>query len=130
VLHTRYTYAAFTVCIPYIQKGGSRGMFEGLKLRNKVSDLEERVEKLERSMKQLLFDWDQTWEKMSRLNQRIAKRVKDAQNEAVAEPATEEEETGVSPQGTASSSVLNPHQQSMQAKILARRNAARPVNGG
>jgi septation ring formation regulator EzrA len=39
-------------------------------------DLEERVEKLERAVRDLTVDWDSTYEKFSMLHRRLAKRDK------------------------------------------------------
>jgi hypothetical protein len=39
-------------------------------------DLEERLEKLERALRDIQVDWDQTYEKFRILNLRLAKRVK------------------------------------------------------
>lgn len=48
--------------------------------RSKPSaDLTERVELLEKQLRNIRVDWDETYEKFARLNQRIAKRVRDAQ---------------------------------------------------
>jgi predicted nucleic acid-binding Zn-ribbon protein len=43
-----------------------------------ADDLTQRVEKLEREQKALRSDWEEWYEKYARLNQRIAKRLKDA----------------------------------------------------
>lgn len=39
-------------------------------------DLVERMEALERAIRNLKTDWDETYEKFSRLNARLAKRIK------------------------------------------------------
>ncbi len=44
-------------------------------------DLEERVERLERAIRDLQVDWDQTYEKFRNLNMKFAKRAKREEEE-------------------------------------------------
>lgn len=49
----------------------------GLFSRSKPNaDLEERLHKVERDVRDLKLDWDMTFEKFAKLNARLAKRVK------------------------------------------------------
>lgn len=42
----------------------------------RMNDLEERLDRLERAIRDLHVDWDSTYEKFARLNGRLAKRAK------------------------------------------------------
>lgn len=47
--------------------------------QKQIENLEARVEKLERDMRDVRVDWDMTFEKFAKLNARLAKRMRDAE---------------------------------------------------
>lgn len=63
------------------------------KTRKPDRDLIERIEKLEKSVRDIRLDWDDTYEKFARLNQRLAKRMKDHEKQL----ERQEESDGRSP---------------------------------
>ena len=102
-------------------------MFGDAKLRKRVSDLEESLERIQHSFKQLQVEWTETYDKFRQLHWRVAKRAKQLE-ELTAESA----EVPTSPPGDqdlggadVNFSGLTPQQNEAQRKILARRMRAR-----
>jgi len=95
------------------------------KSKNSLGALEARVKALEDERKQMLLEWDDTFERFRLLYARLSKRVKQLQGSVT----TEDTQAGVSAEETAGTSLsaLTPRQQMIQTKILERR---RRVNGG
>lgn len=86
----------------------------------KVSDLTERLEKLERAFKALQFEWDDTYDKLRRAMGRIVKthaRIVEAETEeATPAAAPARDIVGATPGG-----FLSPRQREIQQQILKRR---------
>jgi hypothetical protein len=95
------------------------------KSKNSLSALEARVKVLEDERKQMLLEWDDTFERFRLLYARLSKRVKQMQEGSVADGGPQAGVSEEGQQGTTSS--LTPRQQQLQERILARR--AR-MNGG
>lgn len=93
-------------------------MFESFKAKKRLSELEERVETLERTCKQVRLEWDDAYERMIKLQQRITKRA-----QVVERAEAEEAEDEVEQSGTVDESALTmtPRQRTIQAQILAQR---------
>jgi hypothetical protein len=92
-------------------------VFALLRSAKKLKDLDERVNDFERQMKRLRLEWEDTYEMLRRLMQRIAKRSqRDEQSSPEPETTSPEPET-LPPGGP----VLSPRHQTLQQKILARR---------
>ena len=96
-------------------------MFGDVKLRKRVSELEESLERIEHSFKHLQVEWTETYDKFRQLHWRVAKRAKQLE-ESTADSA----EVPTSPPGDqdlsgADVSGLTPQQIEAQRKILARR---------
>ncbi len=86
-----------------------------------VSDLSERLEKLERAFKALQFEWDDTYDKLRRAMGRIvkthAKIVESENGEEAAHAATPaRDNVGATPGG-----FLTARQREVQQQILRRR---------
>jgi predicted nuclease with TOPRIM domain len=98
-------------------------MFGDAKLRKRVSELEEKLERIEHSFKVLQVEWTETYDKFRQLHWRVAKRAKQLE-ENTAESAEASSPPG--DQGLSGSDVhptsLSPRQAELQARILARRN--------
>jgi hypothetical protein len=94
------------------------------KASTSVSQLEERVSKLEREQREIRLDWEMMYEKVKRLMGRIAKRAEVVENAAA---VGQEEEAEVSSAGASASHLghLTPRQLQIQKQVLARRG-----NGG
>jgi chromosome segregation ATPase len=97
-------------------------MFGDLKLRKRVSDLEESLARIEHSFKQLQVEWTETYDKFRQLHWRVAKRAKQLE-EASAELG-EATPTPPGDQGLTGSAEgqLTPKQLEAQRSVLARRN--------
>jgi len=103
----------------------SRPMFGDAKLRKRVSDLEESLERIQHSFKQLQVEWTETYDKFRQLHWRVAKRAKQLE-ESTADSA----DVPTSPPGDqdvsgADVTGLTPQQIEAQRKILARRMRGR-----
>jgi len=98
-------------------------MFRFFKLAKRLDDLEETVERLEKSLKNLEIEWSETYDKFRLLNMRVAKRVQrlDADSSHEEPQSAEGEEN--SPLGTTAPmfSTLSPRLRKIQEQILARR---------
>ena len=101
-------------------------MFGDAKLRKRVSDLEESLERIEHSFKKLEVEWTETYDKFRQLHWRVAKRAKQLE-----ENTPDSAEVPTSPPGDQDFSGadvatgLTPQQIEAQRKILARRMRAR-----
>jgi predicted nucleic acid-binding Zn-ribbon protein len=97
-------------------------MFRWFKHAKRLDDLEETVERLEKSLKNLEIEWSETYDKFRLLNMRVAKRVerldKDSSQEEPQGVEGEETDAGVSPMFP----TLSPRAREIQKQILARRN--------
>lgn len=95
------------------------------KSKNSLGALEARVKALEDERKQMLLEWDDTFERFRLLYARLSKRVKQLQGSVT----TEDTQPGESAAGDPATalSALSPRQQAVQQRILDRR---RRVNGG
>lgn len=99
-------------------------MFANLKALRKVSELEDRFERLNRAFKELELEWQSTHDKLLQLYQRIAKRHEAA---VKAQEAQESQVEGVDgPTESSPLSHLTPKQRLIQHQIEQRRRA----NGG
>jgi len=95
------------------------------KSKNSQGSLEARVKALEDERKQMLLEWDDTFERFRLLYARLSKRVKQLQGSVTTEDTQAGESVGGDP--STNLSTLSPRQQMIQAKILERR---RRMNGG
>jgi hypothetical protein len=86
-------------------------MFEQFKASRRLKDVEERLETVERDFKRLRLEWEDSYDKLRTLMQRIAKRAQAV--EKAQETANESDIPSESP-----SLPLDP----VSARILARRN--------
>ena len=50
-------------------------MFESFKAHRKLKDLDERLSTVEREMKALKMEWEDTYDRLRRVVQRVAKRA-------------------------------------------------------
>ncbi len=89
----------------------------------KLKELSEGVETLERSMKRIQLEWEDTYDKLRVLMQRIVKRAERIEQEHRS-VAVEERAEGEVPE-TPSGSSLSPRLQEINDRILARRNRMR-----
>lgn len=93
-------------------------VFRFLRTQKRLEDLEGSLERIETSLKKLMLEWDDTYEKFRHLHFRVSKRVK--QLEAV---GAGDGETAAGPEvQEAAPSSLTPRQQSLQEKILRARH--------
>ncbi len=102
-------------------------IFRWLKLAKRLDDLEETLERHEKTLKNLEIEWSETYDKFRLLNMRVAKRV-----QRLDQDSSQEEPQGAEGEPTADLSPvlgsLSPRARQIQAQILARR--ARAQNGG
>lgn len=96
-------------------------MFEGIKNRRAISDLEERFEKLARDFNALKLDWADTLDKLTRIAGRISKRAALSQ---------EKEDLLMGEDADRQLSLIPGHQSEVQQRILARRARTAAANGG
>src|SRR2546430_13005866 len=99
-------------------------MFGDAKLRRRVSELEEKLERIEHAFKVLQVEWTETYDKFRQLHWRVAKRAKQLE-ENTADAAEAQSPPGddrFSGADVAHPSSLNPRQRELQLQILARRN--------
>lgn len=110
-------YLSFIPDVEKLPEKEFKIVFRFLRTQKRLEELEESLERIEGSLKKLMLEWDDTYEKFRHLHFRVSKRVKqlDAAGQADAAQETMGEES--SPQG-ASASSLSPRQQELQAKIL------------
>ena len=90
-------------------------MFERFKASKLLKELEERCETLERQLKAVRLEWDDAYERMMRLQQRVTKRAQIIERKE----AEDQEETPEVTEGF--EGVLSEHQRKVNASILARR---------
>jgi chromosome segregation ATPase len=100
-------------------------MFGDAKLRKRVSDLEESIQRIEHGFKKLEIEWTETYEKFRQLHWRVAKRAKQLE-----ESTSDSAEVPTSPPGDqdfggADVNGLTPQQIEANRKILARRMRGR-----
>lgn len=92
-------------------------VFRFLRTQKRLEDLEGAMERIETSLKKLMLEWDDTYEKFRHLHFRVSKRVK--QLEQIDETAISSDAGGeTAAQGVGGPSSLSPRQQELQAKIL------------
>lgn len=93
-------------------------MFDTLKLRKRVDELEDQVSDLRRKFAAIVLEWSDNLERLRRMLQRITKeRQRIEQLEPTSPP--EELESG---EPTTAGNGLTARQAEIQARILARRN--------
>lgn len=95
-------------------------MFDGFKTRQRLKDVEEAVETVQRHLKRLEIEWADTLDRLKSIVGRIAKdreRAEKARGEQPDIPLVAEENGG-----TEQRSPLSPRQAAIQAQILARRS--------
>ena len=98
-------------------------MFGFLKLAKRLTEAERQLEDCQRQLKHLQLDWDDTYDKLRTIVQRIAKRAERAEKlESEGEMAEKEgfSATGLQLENGVANG-LTPRARSIQAKILARR---------
>jgi DNA anti-recombination protein RmuC len=93
--------------------------FKTLRLSRAVSDLDERLSKLERAQKAVEMEWDQAWEKLKRMMGRISKRSELAERESDSTPAPTMRDDANGTQ--APTGRLSDRQREIQQHILRRR---------
>jgi chromosome segregation ATPase len=98
-------------------------MFGDAKLRKRVSDLEESLERIEHQFRKLQLEWTETYDKFRQLHWRVAKRAKQLE-ENTAESADSSSPPG---EDVVSDSAVgfSPRQNQIQQQILARRMRGR-----
>src|SRR2546423_15409646 len=69
-------FACSSLATHFARVYGSFPMFGDAKLRKRVSDLEESLERIQHSFKQLQGEWTETYDKFRQLHWRVAKRAK------------------------------------------------------
>ena len=118
-------FACSSLATHFARVYGSFPMFGDAKLRKRVSDLEESLERIQHSFKQLQVEWTETYDKFRQLHWRVAKRAKQLE-----ENTADSAEVPTSPPGDqdlsgADVTGLTPQQIEAQRKILARRMRGR-----
>lgn len=110
-------YLSFIPDIEQMPERSFKLVFRFLRTQKRLEELEEAVERIETSMKKLMLEWDDTYDKFRHLNFRVSKRVRalDQAEEVAAEPVDGE---GAAP--------LSQRQIDANNKILARRLRTRP----
>lgn len=93
------------------------GIFSGRSDNRRIRDLEERCETLERAIKNIRAEWDDTYDKVRVSMARIVKRA--AVVEASEEPRAPRQAPLEIPRNDGR--MLSPHQREMQDEILRRR---------
>jgi hypothetical protein len=96
-------------------------IFSGKKQRSEPEDTTERLERLEKQVKMLEIEWNETYDKFRQLHMRVAKRVQRLDEAEAKEPqanGTGEAELTTSGSG----STLSPRARIIQQQILERRN--------
>jgi len=93
----------------------------GNKQRSEPEDSTERLERLEKTVRMLEIEWNETYDKFRQLHMRVAKRVQRL-DQAEADEATGHVtgEAEVTTSGVLST--LSPRARTIQQKILERRN--------
>jgi len=103
------------------------GLFRQDKWKTKLENLDDRVEKLERELRALALEWENTYDKMRSMMGRMAKRAERMHDEAEQHGELTPANFGLSPQERVILSHLPPAQRAVQEGILRRR---RQTNGG
>lgn len=113
-------YLSFIPDIEQMPERSFKLVFRFLRTQKRLEELEEAVERIETSMKKLMLEWDDTYDKFRHLNFRVSKRVRalDQAEEVAAEPV----ENG----GGTDAPTLSQRQIDANNKILARRMRTRP----
>ncbi len=96
-------------------------MFSGKKERSEPEDTTARLERLEKQVKMLEIEWNETYDKFRQLHMRVAKRVQrldQAEADEAAGNGTGEAEVTTS----GVPSTLSPRMRTIQQQILERRN--------
>ena len=91
-------------------------MFALFRSAKKLQVLEERVSAFERDQKQMKLEWEDTYDKLRAIVQRIVKRA-----QRIEQLSPEGAEVEAEPEISASASRLNPRQKTIQSQIMARR---------
>jgi hypothetical protein len=92
-------------------------MFSYLKALKRLSVLTERVETIERENKAIRLEWEDTYDKLRAVMQRVAKRAQRVEQLAPEEPGM----PVVEPENPDRFPGLTPRQAEVQQKIMARR---------
>lgn len=92
-------------------------MWTSLRLKKRVDDLEESLQRIEKAFKALEIEWTDTYDKFRHLHWRVAKRVKALERMGGEEEGGEDQ--AESPPD--SSPGLTPRQMQFQSQILMRR---------
>ena len=93
-------------------------MFSWLKHTKKLQDHEDRLTQVERDSKQMRLEWEDTYDKLKTIVQRIVKRAQRIEQLSPEGAPAGEEPENLPPGGA---SQLNPRQSLINQKILARR---------
>ncbi len=96
-------------------------MFSGKKQRSEPEDTTERLERLEKQVKMLEIEWNETYDKFRQLHMRVAKRVQRL-DEAEAEEAAAATVEGEEVISSGVPSTLSTRARTIQQQILERRN--------
>jgi len=94
-------------------------LFESFKAHRKLKDLDERLSTVEREMKALKMEWEDTYDRLRRVVQRVAKRAEIVER---AERAQGEQETEGAEENTGLATPVVPGLDPISQKILARRH--------
>ena len=94
-------------------------------LRKRLSTAEEKLEKLEREIKSIQLDWENTYDKMRSMMGRMAKRAEAMHQDAEERGELHNGNSGFSPEELIILSHLPPVQRAHQEKILRRRKMMR-----
>jgi hypothetical protein len=94
------------------------------KSKKPPEDTTDRVERLEKAMRQLEIEWTDTYDKFRRLHMRVAKQVQ--RLDQAPETETTQREEGDSPDNGGS---LSERQRKLQEQILQRRNRSGLLHG-
>lgn len=110
-------YLSFIPDVEKMPPGRFKLVFRFLRTQKRLEELEESIERIEGSLKKLMLEWDDTYDKFRHLHFRVSKRVKAL--EAAEPDATEVSGEDGGPMR--SPSQLSERQIAMNQKILSRR---------
>ncbi len=109
------------------------GLFRHLKENRRLTEHEDRLDRLERAFKVLEGQWDDTYDRMRHMMGRIVKRAaviekheaQEAEQTAEREPLPDPTDGATEPAGQFEGRYLTARQRQLQQQILGRRSARR-----
>ena len=113
--------------IAYGTPVAQRGSMSWFKSKKPPEDTTDRVERLEKAMRQLEIEWTDTYDKFRRLHMRVAKQVQRLDQAPEGETTQREEGDENNPSGSGPS--LSERHKKLQEQILLRRNRSGLLHG-